>query len=134
MKIIYFNEKIKKIIYFNDNNITEENFYDDILNICSTSKNGFTPIELIEKLNDFELSTLLSDLEFNKEEIKKQFFKAYDTMKYGYLNLFNQDIIKVLELGNNNECTILSDENTKGVFISSNLYLNQNICYTFRSI
>ncbi len=126
-KFLYFNHETETFIEFKSDEISEENFYNDILRI-GAKKDPINPSELIGKLGDDELNNLLFDLSCRPEIAKNLFYIKDDTMSEYYLTLKDSIMEKVLLLGTNNNMGIMKIVgSTSGILQASNLFLERNL-------
>lgn len=126
-KYFYFNQETETLIEFKCNDISKENFYEDILRI-GAKKNPINPTELFQKLNSDELDNLLFDLSCRPEVAKNLFYIKDTSNSEYYLTLKDSFMEKVLLMGANNNMGIMKIVgSTSGILQASNLFLERNL-------
>lgn len=121
----------KRIIYFNcDYNVfttlkSNDDSFDDFLNsITDWGKSIEVPVEIVNVLTDFELNALLTDLEFNTNKVKQQFYEEVNHEKK-IINLFG-NFEEVDTLGVRGDI-VLSKDRFERFHICESSVLNEGI-------
>lgn len=124
MNLIYFSAVNNRTVFFKEENIKEESFYEDILRIGAL-KDGINPNDLFGKLTISEIAFLLLSLETEPEKISLNFFKKSFDNSLMYLEWQNDFFENVSILGENNKRTLLYIEGSN--LIASNEYIKKNL-------
>lgn len=126
-KYLYFDEESEHLILFENDEIKEETFREDILRIAA-KVNGIMAKELFEKLSDSQIDNLLIALEYDSINVVNNFYKCIDDETDYYLTIKQSLIEKVKIIAKNSNRTIMQfSENKKGIFMASNNYIEKNL-------
>lgn len=126
-KYLYFNFHTETAIEFNCNDICEDKFHEDILRIGDL-KNPINANELLSKLDDDEVDSLLIDLSYNPKMALEYFFIKDKSNQEYFLTIKDELIEKVVILGSNNDSIVAKlVGSTNGFLKASKGFFRKNL-------